>query len=94
MHLRPLVRDEELDLWDDSRIDPGSNWRNEIRQAIDKANIAVLLISADFLASDFINNNELPPLLEKAQNDGTIIHSIIVSPCRFNETKNFLNFKR
>ena len=93
VHLRPLIREDELDLWDDSRIDPGTNWRNEIQQAIDKANVAILLISADFLASDFISNNELPPLLEKAKNDGTIILPVIVSPCRFSETKNISQFQ-
>ena len=93
VHLRPLIREDELDLWDDFRIDPGTNWRNEIQQAIDKANVAILLISADFLASDFISNNELPPLLEKAKNDGTIILPVIVSPCRFGETKNISHFQ-
>ena len=93
VHLRPLVRESDVDLWDDSRIQSGSNWRNEIQQAIDKANVAILLISADFLASDFVHENELPPLLEKAKNDGAIIIPIVVSPCRFIETKNISQFQ-
>lgn len=93
VHLRPLVREGDVDLWDDSRIQPGSNWRSEIQQAIDKASVAVLLISADFLASDFVHENELPPLLEKAKNEGASIIPIIVSPCRFIETKNISQFQ-
>ena len=38
VHLRPLIREGEIDLWDDSRIQPGLNWRNEIQQVIDKIN--------------------------------------------------------
>lgn len=93
VHLRPLVREGDVDLWDDSRIQSGSNWRDEIQQAIDKATVAVLLVSADFLASDFVYENELPPLLEKAKNDGAKIIPIIVSPCRFIETKNISQFQ-
>lgn len=93
VHLRPLIKEGEIDLWDDSRIKPGSNWREEIQKAIDKASVAILLVSANFLASDFINDNELPPLLEKAKKDGAIIIPVIVSPCRFIETKNISQFQ-
>jgi hypothetical protein len=44
---------------------------------------AVLLVSADFLASDFITTDELPPLLSAARERGTKILPVIVSPCRF-----------
>ena len=42
-------------------------WKEEIEEALSDAVIAVLLISADFLASDFIVDNELPPILEGAE---------------------------
>ena len=59
VHLRPLERAGLVDLWDDRRIKPGTRWRDEIRNAMAEARIAVLLVSADFLASDFIASNEL-----------------------------------
>jgi hypothetical protein len=40
-------------------------------------------VSADFLASDFIINNELPPLLKEADEKGTVIIPVILKPCRF-----------
>ena len=42
-----------------------------------------MLVSADFLASEFIVKNELPPLLDAAAKKGTRITPIVVKPCRF-----------
>ncbi len=82
-HLKPLVRDENIDIWDDRRISAGSEWREEIQKALDDAKVAVLLISADFIASDFIVNHELPALLNAAEEDGVIILSLIIGVSRF-----------
>jgi hypothetical protein len=83
VHLRPLERDHVIEVWDDTRISPGTEWREAISDALSSAKVGILLISADFLASDFIVNNELPPLLEAASSSGTTILSVILSPSRF-----------
>jgi len=62
---------------------PGDKWRKEIAENIDGAAVALLLVSADFLASDFIVKQELPPLLIKAEASGTRIIPVIVKPCGF-----------
>ena len=49
--LAPVLRGEETDIWDDTRIAPGANWAEEIRAATERARVAVLLVRADFLAS-------------------------------------------
>lgn len=82
VHLKPLARQDDFSLWDDTKIDPGDLWRPAIRTAIDQAAASVLLISADFLASDFVTSEELPPLLAKAETEGARILPIIVQPCR------------
>jgi len=64
VHLRPLVKQNKIDLWDDTRIKAGEKWKEGIEKALRNAKIAILLLSADFLASDFIVDNELPPLLK------------------------------
>jgi hypothetical protein len=81
-HLKPLIRDGSLDYWDDTHIQPGDDWQQEIRTALDRAQIAVLLISADFFASDFIDGDELPPLLAAAEAKGVRILPVILSPSR------------
>ena len=55
VHLEPLVRDYNLEVWDDTEIDAGKEWSFEIENALKTSQVSVLLISADFLASDFIN---------------------------------------
>src|SRR5689334_11298710 len=60
--LKPLVRRRRLRLWVDRAIRVGDRWRPEIEQAIARSRTALLLISADYLASDFILDDELPAL--------------------------------
>ena len=93
IHLRPLVRDDNLKVWNDTMIDPGSNWREEIDKALKAAKVALLLVSADFLASDFIARNELPPLLKAAQEEGAVIMPVIIGHCRFVQTKSVSQFQ-
>lgn len=93
VHLRPLERISNIDRWDDTRIKPGSRWKEDIKRAIDSARVAVLLVSADFLASDFIITNELPRLLKKAETDGMVVLSVITSPCLFEHMKNLSQFQ-
>jgi hypothetical protein len=93
VHLRPQERSGLIDLWDDTRLQPGSDWRRKISDAIASAKVAVLLVSADFLASEFIVGNELPPLLAAAGEEGARVLPVIVSPCRFKETSELSKFQ-
>jgi TIR domain len=93
IHLRPLMRESTIEVWDDTQIQPGSTWRDEIRTALASAKVAVLLISADFLASDFIASEELPPLLAAAKEEGATILPLIVSPSRFTRTESLSKYQ-
>jgi hypothetical protein len=81
-----FVRKGKIDFWDGTKIMPGSQWREEIRKAIESAKVAVLLVSADFLNSEFIAKNELPPLLAAAKYKSAIILPVIIRPCAFTRT--------
>jgi hypothetical protein len=93
VHLAPLIRQHLLEVWDDTRLVAGENWRAKIREAIDSASVAILLVSADFLASEFVASNELPPLLERAAVNGTKILPLIVSPSRFTRIPELAQFQ-
>ena len=79
-HLRALERQGALDVWETSDLPAGSDWSQEINEAIKKADVAVLLISPDFLASDFIVEHELPALLRRMEEEGTAVLPVILRP--------------
>lgn len=83
-HLKVLSKyTDSVEYWDDTRLRGGDKWREEITKAIERASVVILMVSTDFLASDFISNDELPPILRKAEEEGTRIIPLIVSPCSF-----------
>ncbi len=79
--LRVLEIEGVLSVWDDRKIAAGDGWRTEIETAMEHARAAVLLISADFLISEFIRGTEVPRLLQRRAQDGLRIIPLIVRPC-------------
>lgn len=80
-HLSVLREQRLLELWEDRRIEAGDAWEQEIEEAIEASNVAVLLITSNFLTSRFILDVEIPRLLERRDREGLRIFPIIVKPC-------------
>jgi formylglycine-generating enzyme required for sulfatase activity len=81
--MAPLLRAGGLQvrLWDDSQIQPGDRWLEEIEAALASARVALLLVSAEFLASEFVMHEEVPRLLAAAEAEGMQVLWVSVSPC-------------
>src|SRR5947209_947894 len=64
-HLKPLQRQGLIDVWQDRDISAGTQWEQEINKHLDEADIILLLVSPDFIASDYCYNIEMKRALER-----------------------------
>lgn len=93
-HFKVLENENiDIEVWDDTKIKAGEKWKKILESALSTTKIALLLITTDFLASDFIAKNELPPILKAAENDGAKVIPLIVKPSRFLSNKNISQFQ-
>jgi hypothetical protein len=83
IHLSWLERKHSVEIWSDQNIHPGEKWRSSIQAALHRARVGILLVSPDFLNSDFVTNNELPNMLQAAESDGMTIFWIPVRPSSY-----------
>ncbi len=79
--LAGLQRQGIIDLWQDRRIQAGSNWFNAIQKAMEVCDVAMLLVSSDFIASRFIEEVEIKGLFKRRVREGLCVIPIIVRPC-------------
>lgn len=86
VHMKPMIRDHDVIMWSDRKIRGGEKWRSEIDTALLETKVAILLVSSNFLASDFISDNELPPILKAAEKEGVTIIQIIINFCAFGDS--------
>lgn len=85
--LTPLIRNQTVLSWDDSQIVAGSEWRKEIEKALNSAKVAVLMVSPNFLESEFIAERELPQLLKAAKEENLVVLWVHVSHCMYGVTE-------
>jgi hypothetical protein len=69
--LAGLQRRGIVDAWQDRRIEAGDEWNKSIQDAMSDCDLALLLISADYLASRFIQEEEQPKLLQRSPGNAT-----------------------
>lgn len=86
--LAPYLRaaESEIDFWDDSRLQAGQRWDTEIHNALEHAGVAVVLVSSNFLSSQYVIENELPPIIKAADEGGLRLLWIYISAAGWEET--------
>ena len=85
-HLAPLERQGMLALWDDTQIAAGMQTRQAMTDALEDADFALLLVSANFLASEVIMRYELPQIFQRLAQGRFTLLPLILSPCLYGES--------
>jgi hypothetical protein len=85
-HLAALKRQGLLDTWHDRRILAGQDFGNEIDIYLEVADIILLLVSADFLSSDYCYNREMTRAMERHKAKEAIVIPVILRPCDWHDT--------
>ena len=84
---------QKIIIKDSSRIGAGENWKQEIEQCLNKADIILLLISIDFLASDFCTKVEIEQAIKRHHDGKARVIPVILGPCDWQEEKKFCDLK-
>jgi tetratricopeptide (TPR) repeat protein len=80
-HLSLLKRQNVFDVWQDRRIGAGREWEGEIDSALERANVVLLLVSSDFLASDYCYDKEMMRALQRHEQGSARVVPVIFRPC-------------
>jgi len=92
--LRPLLNKREnyyWNIWFDEKIDIGRNWDSVIQKKLQNADIIMLLVSNNFLSSDYIRKRELKYCIEKCNADKLILFPILLAPCNLSRCSELNN---
>ena len=81
--LAPLKLNDKIETWDDADILAGQEWDTQIRQELREADIIILLVSADFLATPYIQSVEIKSAMERHKEGEAIVIPVILRACRW-----------
>ncbi len=79
-HLATLKRQNIIASWYDGNIMPGTEWESQIMERLNSAQIILLLVSADFINSDFCYSIEMEQALARQEADQARVIPIILRP--------------
>jgi hypothetical protein len=79
-HLANLKNQGIIEGWHDRKILPGKEWAGDIDENLEKAQVILLLISADFLASDYCQKKEMARAIERHRAGDACVIPILLRP--------------
>ena len=80
-HMANLLSQGVVKVWHDRLIRPGTDWARDIDRNLDEANIVMLLVSADFMASRYCTGIELKRALERQTSEAVRVVPVLVREC-------------
>lgn len=83
--LAPLRRSGKIAVWQDREITPGQEWDAAIKQELATADLVLLLVSPDFLASDYIWQHEISKAMERHERREATVIPVFLKPCDWHE---------
>lgn len=84
-HLSIMRRQHIIDVWHDRKIGAGTEWKNQIDENLEKADVVLLLISSDFLASDYCYDKEMKRAMERHDAGEAIVIPVILRDCDWHD---------
>jgi len=84
-HLKHLKRFNIIDTWYDGKIGPGEEWSKAISANLESADIILLLVSIDYLNSEFCVGDELERALERHEAGTARVIPIILRSCMWQD---------
>lgn len=82
-HLNPLKEGFKLSIWHDDEIEPGQLWKPHIESRLNHTDIFLLLVSVDFLNSQFIKQVEFKAAVDRHKDKKSIVIPIIIDYCQW-----------
>jgi hypothetical protein len=86
-YLAPLRHQKKIIEWHDRKIEPGTNWEAEISTQLESANLILLLVSADFLASDYCFGVEVEKALTRLKQGQAKVVPVLLKSCLWEESR-------
>lgn len=80
-HLKILQRIGMITTWTDRKITAGDEWKNQIDKNLNSCWIILLLISSNFLASDYCYDIEMTAALKRHSNNEAVAVPVILRDC-------------
>ena len=85
-HLQGMVQEGMISAWDDAEIKPGQDWNRAILEQLDAADLILLLVSSDFLASKYAYAVELKQAIRRQEESLARVIPIAIRPCLWRGT--------
>src|SRR5215467_4123286 len=86
-HLKLLRKEGLISSWHDHKIGAGEEWKGQIDAHLNTAQIILLLVSSDFIASDYCYDIEMKRAMERHQLGEARIIPVILRPCDWHNAR-------